>query len=268
MRKRIYAIYLCFLLLLTGCGSKKDNKVIETTAKVATTEIETTGVDTEETTEETPTTIEEDKWNVPINYTWNPHVYGDILKELYGEEDEENLYRLIDAVLAGEESCDFDVNNSGIIWDIDLIMQQICPLFDKLVSDYSFEAGVAYFEYRYDKTQHDEIIEEFMLYRDNEEMAQMRQICGELIASMESVRIAEQRGYDLVRINYDYLGVEMWVNGKWKTKNKYTEMYKNYMNEMSKKIKIEFIKVKAHSDNCFNQYADYLAKKSLMLDNE
>ena len=161
MRKRIYAIYLCFLLLLTGCGSKKDNKVIETTAKVATTEVETTGADTEETTEETPTTAEEDKWNVPINYTWNPHVYGDILKELYGEEDEENLYRLIDAVLAGEESCDFDVNNSGIIWDIDLIMQQICPLFDKLVSDYSFEAGVTYFEYRYDKTQHDEIIEEF-----------------------------------------------------------------------------------------------------------
>ena len=116
--------------------------------------------------------------------------------------------------------------------------------------------------------ENDEIIEEFMLYRDNEEMAQMRQICGELIASMESVRIAIQRGYDLVCINYDYLGVEMWVNGKWKTKNKYTEMYKNYMNEMSKKIKIEFIKVKAHSDNCFNKYADYLAKKSLMLDNE
>ena len=116
--------------------------------------------------------------------------------------------------------------------------------------------------------ENNEIIEEFMLYRDNEEMSQMRQICGELIASMESVRVATQRGYDLVRINYDYLGVEMWVNGKWKTKNKYTEMYKNYMNEMSKKIKIEFIKVKAHSDNCFNQYADYLAKKSLMLDNE
>lgn len=113
--------------------------------------------------------------------------------------------------------------------------------------------------------ENDEIIEEFMLYRDNEEMAQMRQICGELIASMESVRVATQRGYDLVRINYDYLGVEMWVNGKWKAKNKYTEMYKNYMNEMSKKIEIEFIKVKAHSDNCFNQYADYLAKKSLEL---
>lgn len=162
MRKRIYAVCLCFLLLLTGCGSKKDNEEIETTEKAATTEEGTTGVNTEETTEETTETItEEDKWNVPVNFTWNPHVYGDVMKELYGEEDEENLYRLIDAVLAREESCDFDVSNRGIIWDLGLIMQDICPLFDKLVSDYNFEGGVAYLEYRYDKEQHDEIIKEF-----------------------------------------------------------------------------------------------------------
>ena len=40
-------------------------------------------------------------------------------------------------------------------------------------------------------------------------------------------------------------------------------MYKKYMNDMSKKIKIEFIKVKAHDNNVFNDYVDYLAKKSL-----
>lgn len=169
MRKRIYAVCLCFLLLLTGCGSKKDNEGIKTTEKVATTEERTTeegttGVDTEEitiTTTEENDISEEDKWNVPINYTWNPHVYGDIFKELYGEEDEEKIYVLIDAVLAREESCDFDVKNSEIIWDFGLIIQQICPLFDKLVSDYSFESGVAYFEYRYDKAEHEEIIKNF-----------------------------------------------------------------------------------------------------------
>ena len=44
--------------------------------------------------------------------------------------------------------------------------------------------------------ENDKIVEEFMLYRDNEEMAQMRQICGEHIASMEGVRIAVERNYD------------------------------------------------------------------------
>ena len=111
--------------------------------------------------------------------------------------------------------------------------------------------------------ENDKIVEEFMLYRDNEEMAKMRQICGELIASMEGVRIAVERNYDKVVINFDYEGVEKWCMGAWKTKNKYTQMYKKYMNDMSKKIKIEFIKVKAHDNNVFNDYADYLAKKSL-----
>ena len=111
--------------------------------------------------------------------------------------------------------------------------------------------------------ENDKIVEEFMLYRDNEEMAQMRQICGELIASMEGVRIAVERNYDKVVINFDYEGVEKWCTGVWGAKNKYTQMYKKYMNDMNKKIKIEFIKVKAHDNNTFNDYADYLAKKSL-----
>ncbi len=113
--------------------------------------------------------------------------------------------------------------------------------------------------------ENNEIVEEFMFCRDNEEMAQLRQICGELIASMEGVKIAVQRNYDKVVINMDYEGIEKWCAGQWKTKNKYTQMYKEYMNKMSKEIQIEFVKVKAHDNNVFNDYADYLAKKSLEL---
>lgn len=159
MRKRIFTICLCFLLLLTGCGSKKYKEKIETTEKVATTEEGTAGVDTEG-----KDVSEEDEWNVPINYTWNPHVYGDIFKELYGEEGEEGeeeLYGLIDAVLAREETYYFDVNNSQLMWDIGLLAQQVFPLFSILVSDYNFDTGVVYLEYRYDMEQHEEIIKNF-----------------------------------------------------------------------------------------------------------
>lgn len=113
--------------------------------------------------------------------------------------------------------------------------------------------------------ENNEIIEEFMLYRDNEEMAQMRQICGELIAAMESVRIAVERGYDKIVINFDYNGVEKWCTKQWKAKTKYTQMYQDYMTKMGEKINIEFVWVKGHSKNVFNEYADYLAKKSLEL---
>lgn len=162
MKKRICAVCLIFILLLTGCGIKAPKEETVTTEAVATTEVETTGVDTEETTEETTEAVtEEDKWNVPVNHTWNPHVYGEIFMEMYGEEDEENLYRLIDAVLAREETCAFELSNEAIIWDLSLIMDQICPLFSKLLSDYRVEAGVVYLEYNYDKAQQDEMIQAF-----------------------------------------------------------------------------------------------------------
>lgn len=113
--------------------------------------------------------------------------------------------------------------------------------------------------------ENDEIKEEFMFYRDNEEMASMRQICGELVATMESVRLAVNRGYEKIIINYDYEGIEKWANSQWRTKNKYTQTYKEYMDKMSKQIEIEFNKCDAHTGNVFNEYADYLAKKSLKL---
>lgn len=162
MMKRIFAFCLCVILLLTGCAVNTDNEGVQTSGKDSTTEVETSHIATAQTTEETISTdIEKDKWNVPIDYTWNPHVYGDIMKELYGEEIEEDLYRLIDAVLAREESCDFDVSNEAVISDLQFITTLICPLFDKLVNDYSFEAGTVSFEYKYDKAQHDEVINKF-----------------------------------------------------------------------------------------------------------
>ena len=113
--------------------------------------------------------------------------------------------------------------------------------------------------------ENDEIIEEFMLYRDSEEMALMRQICGELIASMESVRIAIQRGYDKIQIFYDYEGIEKWYDSSWKCKNQYTKAYKEYMHKMNKYIDIEFVKCDAHTGDYYNELADYFAKNSLEL---
>lgn len=209
MSKRIYAVCLCFLLLFTGCGSKKDNEEIKTTDNIATTEEETTEVDTEETTAETTVTAteekdiaEEDKWNVPIQYTWNPHVYGDMMKELYGEEGEEALYGLIDAVLAREETHAFEVENSGITWDFGLIMQQICPLFDELVSDYSFEEGTAYFVYCYDKAEHEEIIKNF-----KDRMEEI--ICSSVMETdNETMTALALYHYFSSRIAYDYEAME------------------------------------------------------------
>lgn len=108
--------------------------------------------------------------------------------------------------------------------------------------------------------------EELMFYRDNKELAKIRNVAGELISAMEIVKIAVDRGYDKIQIFYDYEGIEKWYDSSWKCKNQYTKAYKEYMHNMNKYIDIEFVKVKGHSNDYFNELADYFAKKSLMLD--
>ncbi len=59
-------------------------------------------------------------------------------------------------------------------------------------------------------------------------------------------------------------GIEKWAKGEWKT-NKYgTQKYKEYYDSIKDILKVEFIKVKAHSGgDKYNEEADKLAKASL-----
>lgn len=108
--------------------------------------------------------------------------------------------------------------------------------------------------------------EEIFFSKEDKELAQMRNVSGELRASMWAIKIAVDRKYDVVEIHYDYEGIEKWCTSEWKTKNKYTKLYKDYYEKMSKLIKIEFVKCDAHSGDYYNDLADYFAKKSLEID--
>ena len=107
--------------------------------------------------------------------------------------------------------------------------------------------------------------EEIFFSKDDIELAKQRNVGGELRASMKAIHLAVERGYDKIQIYYDYEGIEKWCIGVWKAKNKYTKAYKEYCQEMMKFIRIEFVKVDAHSGNYYNELADYFAKKSLEL---
>ena len=61
------------------------------------------------------------------------------------------------------------------------------------------------------------------------------------------------------------MGIEMWATGRWKTNNPLTTNYAKRMKEASKKIRIDFHKVKAHSGIAYNDRADALAKKGTLL---
>lgn len=97
---------------------------------------------------------------------------------------------------------------------------------------------------------------------DDEELASMRNVAGEILGSMKAVEKAVELGLDRLDIYFDYQGIKEWAEGTWKRNKKGTICYYEFMQEMKKKIDIKFIKVKGHSGVEGNERADALAKKA------
>lgn len=91
-----------------------------------------------------------------------------------------------------------------------------------------------------------------------------RNVTGELIAVTEALEKLITLYSIEINIYYDYLGIEMWANGKWKANKTVPFWYKNKINAMKELYnwKINFIKVKSHSGNKYNDIVDKLARKA------
>lgn len=69
-----------------------------------------------------------------------------------------------------------------------------------------------------------------------------------------------------INIFFDYIGLEKWLKDDWKTKSDIANFYKtNALTKIKKLKNVNFIKVKAHSNDEYNDLADFMAKKSLGL---
>lgn len=88
----------------------------------------------------------------------------------------------------------------------------------------------------------------------------LRNVSGEITGAMKAVEFAKNNNYKNIVIYYDYKGIEDWAVGNWKRNNDYTKAYHTFMQAHMQSIKIDFVKVKAHSGDKYNEIVDQLAK--------
>ena len=93
----------------------------------------------------------------------------------------------------------------------------------------------------------------------------MHNVAGELFAAAVSVKWAVENGYKNITLHHDYSGIAHWAKGEWKTNQAGTINYKKFIDDISKKINISFVKVKGHSGDKYNDMADKLAKEALQV---
>ena len=89
-----------------------------------------------------------------------------------------------------------------------------------------------------------------------------RNVAGEVKASELAIEKAIEDKKEQIIIYHDYQGIASWANGDWKTNNDLTKAYKSFIDQARKKIKIDFVKVKGHSNDKNNDKADLLAKEA------
>lgn len=85
-------------------------------------------------------------------------------------------------------------------------------------------------------------------------------VSGELLGAMHVLKEAKRCGAKAVHLYYDYMGIEMWALGRWKTNNPLTQYYAKFVKEYLKNMEVHFHKVAAHTGVTYNERADQLAK--------
>lgn len=101
---------------------------------------------------------------------------------------------------------------------------------------------------------------------DDEGMAGMRNVAGEVAGAMAAARLAMEAGCEKLVILHDYLGIAEWVSGEWAARNEHTRAYRDYMRSVDAVMPLEFRHVKGHTGVEGNERADKFAKAAVGID--
>ena len=96
---------------------------------------------------------------------------------------------------------------------------------------------------------------------NREDYAQLHNVAGELEAAKFVMWYAVDKKIKEITLFYDYQGIEAWAVGDWKANLPYTQDYVKFYNKVKTVVKVNFVKVKAHTGIELNEVVDKLAKE-------
>ena len=105
--------------------------------------------------------------------------------------------------------------------------------------------------------------EKFSQKMTDPELAQMRNVAGEIKGSEAAMQYALDHKIPSIIVYHDYQGIASWCNGDWKANKAGTIAYRDFYRKAKQKVNIEFRKVKGHSNDKYNDMVDKLAKEAL-----
>ena len=98
---------------------------------------------------------------------------------------------------------------------------------------------------------------------DDEEMASMRNVAGEILGATLAIKKALELGLPKLTIYYDYEGIKHWAEKTWKRNKQGTMEYSEFVASVRNQIQLNFVHVKAHTGISGNEEADKMAKESV-----
>lgn len=122
------------------------------------------------------------------------------------------------------------------------------------VTDFSYSYGAVIID--------GDKIKTFSKRFSQDKYSEHRNVIGEIRGSMFAMNYALENGYKFLILHYDYEGIEKWATGSWKRNKEATVKYYNFYSETKEKLKVTFVKVKAHTGDKYNEMADKLAKEA------
>lgn len=162
-----------------------------------------------------------------------------------------------EAYLAGEDGEDVFTESQGTeaLEGEGTMTAYVDGSFDKLSGDFSCGMVVLY------QGQEKLFCHRFC----DRELAQMHNVAGEIKGAEAAMRFAVANQIKHLVIYHDYEGIAKWCNGAWKANKEGTKAYQAYYKSIRSMLNIEFVKVKGHSNDHYNDMADALAKQALGL---